>query len=220
METSTISGLKGERMSVSLGFSTKPVTSPFLATSTTPNAETSSGVMGSVAMVTSAPELQCCCFMQRVVHLVDVVAGEDEDVLRLLGADGVDVLEDGVGGALVPGLGDALHGGKNFDELAELIGDDRAPAFADVAIERERLVLGEDVDVAQVGVDAVGEGDVDDAVLAGERNGRLGAVAGEGEEPFAGATGEQNTERVSHRAATSCYPFPSDAIFKGRDARV
>ena len=91
-----------------------------------------------------------------VVHLVDVVAGEDDDVLGLFGADGVDVLVDGVGGALVPGLGDALHGGKDLDELAELVGDDGAPALADVAVERERLVLGEDVDVAEVGVDAVG----------------------------------------------------------------
>ncbi len=133
-----------------------------------------------------------------VVHLVDVVAGEDDDVLRLFGADGVDVLVDGVGGALVPGLGDALHGGKDLDELAELVGDDRAPALADVAVERERLVLGEDVDVAQVGVDAVGEGDVDDAVLAGEGDGGFGAIAGEGKEPFAGTTGKQNAKRISH----------------------
>ena len=113
-----------------------------------------------------------------VVHLVDVVAGEDEDVFGLLGADGVDVLVDGVGGAHVPVGADALHGGQDLDELAELLGDDAGPAFADVAIEGERLVLGEDVNVAQVGVDAVGEGDVDDAVLAAERNGRLGAIAG------------------------------------------
>ena len=118
--------------------------------------------------------------------------------LRLFGADGVDVLVDGVGGALVPGLGDALHGGKDLDEFAEFVGDDRAPALADVAVEREGLVLGEDVDVAQVGVDAVGEGDVDDAVLAGEGNGRLGAIAGQGKESFAGTTGKQNTERISH----------------------
>ena len=132
-----------------------------------------------------------------------MVAGEDEDVLRLFGADGVDVLVDGVGGALVPGLGDALHGREDLDELAELVGDDRAPAFADVAVERERLVLGEDVDVAQVGVDAVGEGDVDDAVLAGEGDGGLGAIAGEGEEPFAGTTGKQDAKRISHVPATS-----------------
>jgi len=34
-----------------------------------------------------------------VVHLVDVVAGEDEDVTRLLSTDGIDVLVDSVGGA-------------------------------------------------------------------------------------------------------------------------
>ncbi len=133
-----------------------------------------------------------------VVHLVDVVAGEDEHVLGLFGADGVDVLVDGVGCALVPALGDALHGGEDLDELAQLVGDDGAPAFADVAVERESLVLGEDVDVAKVGVDAVGEGDVDDAILAGEGNGWLCAISGKGKEPFASTTGEQNTKGISH----------------------
>ncbi len=80
-----------------------------------------------------------------------------------------------------------------------------APAFADVAVEREGLVLGEDVDVAKVGVDAVGEGDVDDAVLAGEGDGRLCAIAGEGEEPFASATGEQNTKGISHSLSNSDF---------------
>src|SRR5205823_3986255 len=35
-----------------------------------------------------------------VIHLVDVVAGKNQDVLGLLGADGVNVLVDGVRGAL------------------------------------------------------------------------------------------------------------------------
>jgi len=55
--------------------------------------------------------------------------------------------------------------------------DDGAPAFADVAVEAERLVLREDVDVAQVRVDAVGEGDVDDAILTAEGDGGFGAIA-------------------------------------------
>jgi hypothetical protein len=59
-----------------------------------------------------------------------------------------------------------------------------------VAIERKRLVLGEDVDVAEIGVDAVGERDVDDAVLAGEGYGRLGTIACEREKTFAGTSGE------------------------------
>ncbi len=108
-------------------------------------------------------------------------------------------------------------GGQDLDELAEFIGDDRAPALADVAVERERLVLGEDVDVAQVGVDAVGQGDVDNAVLAGERYGGLGAVAGQGKQPFAGTTGEQNTQAISHDALPSANPFGagSEALSSG-----
>ena len=46
----------------------------------------------------------------RVIHLVDVVAGEDDHVLRLLGADGIDVLIDRVGRPHVPVLADPLHG--------------------------------------------------------------------------------------------------------------
>jgi len=127
---------------------------------------------------------------EAVVHLVDVVAGEDEDVLGLFGTDGVDVLVDGVGGAGVPVFRDALHGWEDLDELAEFVGDDGSPTFADVAVERERFVLGEDVDVAEVGVDAVGEGDIDDAVLASEGDGGFGSVTGERKQTLAGPTGE------------------------------
>ncbi len=77
-------------------------------------------------------------------------------MLRLLGADRVNVLVNGVGRAHVPVRADPLHGGQNLDELAQLLGHDAGPAFADMAVEGERLVLGEDVDPAQVGVDAIG----------------------------------------------------------------
>jgi hypothetical protein len=46
--------------------------------------------------------------------------------------------------------------------------------------------------VAQIGVDAVGQGDVDDAVLAGEGHRRLCTIAGEWEKPLSGPTGKQN----------------------------
>src|SRR5262249_43176783 len=111
-----------------------------------------------------------------VVHFVDVIAGQDDHVLALLAANGIDVLVNGVGGAQVPVLAHALHGWQDLDELAQLPRHHRAPAFADVAVQRKRLVLGEDIHAAQVGVDAVGERDIDDAVVAAEGHGGLGAV--------------------------------------------
>ena len=70
-----------------------------------------------------------------VIHFVDVVAGENQNVLGLLGADGINVLVNGVGGALVPLVADPLHGRQHFDEFVDLAADD-VPAFADVAVQR------------------------------------------------------------------------------------
>jgi len=71
-----------------------------------------------------------------------------------------------------------------------------------VPVEREGLVLGEDVDVAEVGVDAVGESDVDDAVHSAEGDGGLGAIPGERIEALSGAACEKDSECVFHRTAS------------------
>jgi hypothetical protein len=46
-------------------------------------------------------------------------------------------------------------------------------------VERERLVLSQNVYAAQVGVEAVGKSNVNDAVNAAEGHSRLGPVAGQ-----------------------------------------
>ena len=131
-----------------------------------------------------------------VVHLVDVVAREDEDVIRLLAADRIDVLIDRVGRALIPVLRDAHLRRQHFDEIA--VSHQRRPAAADVAVEAERFVLRENEDAAQVAVQAIRKRDVDDAIDAAERNRRLGAVARQRPEPLALAARQQNTDRVAH----------------------
>src|SRR5258708_5023779 len=136
---------------------------------------------------------------QFVIHLVNVVAGEHQHVLGLYAADGIDVLIDGVGGAQVPVVAHALHGRQDLNELAQLSGHHRAPAFADMTVERKRLVLGEDVDPAQVRVDAVGKSDVDNAVVAAKGDRRVGPVPGQGIEALAGAACQQYSQRVFHR---------------------
>src|SRR5258707_2973134 len=132
-----------------------------------------------------------------VIHFVDVVAGEDEHVFGLLGANGIYVLIDRVGRPHVPVLADPLHGRQDFDELADFTAEN-VPTFADLTIQRERLILSEDIDAAQTRVNAVGERDVDDAVDAAEGHGRFGAGAGGRIEARACASGEQNSERIFH----------------------
>ena len=139
---------------------------------------------------------------QRVVHLVDVVAGKDQDALGLLCSDRVDVLEDSVRRALVPALGHALHRRQDLDEFTEFSGDHRAPALADVTVEAKRLVLREDVDRTEVGVDAIRQRDVDDAVLPRERNSGFWRGRGSG-----GTAARLRLRRAKHPAylSWSCH---------------
>ena len=131
-----------------------------------------------------------------VVHLVDVVPGEDHDARRLDLVQEVDVVVHRVGGALVPALAHPELGWHGVDPLPQLDREDRVPAELDVALEAAGLVLGQHEDLAEPGVEAVGEGEVDDPVHAAERHGRLAAVPGEGVEPLALAAGQDQRQRV------------------------
>ena len=134
---------------------------------------------------------------QLVVHLVDVVAGEDDHELGLVVGDDVEVLVDRVGGALVPlGLGDALAGGQDVEALVAL-GAEEVPAALQVADQAVRLVLGGDADAADAGVQRVRQREVDDPGLAAEVDRGLGAAVGQLLQPAAAAAGQH----VGHRVA-------------------
>ena len=143
----------------------------------------------------------------RIVHLVDVVARQHDQVPRALAHDRIQVLVDGVRRALIPVLADALLRRQDLDELAELFRDD-APSHPDVPVERQRLVLGGDEDAAQAGIDAVAEGKVDDPVRPAEIHRRFRAIFRQRIEPFAGAASEDDDEAVveqcRHWLLSSC----------------
>src|SRR4029077_6920902 len=134
-----------------------------------------------------------------VIHFVNVIAGEDDHMLTLLAADGINILVNGVGCTQVPVFAYALHGRQDFNEFTQLARHHGAPAFTDVAIQGERLVPREDIHPAQVGVDAVGERDVDNAVVTAEGERGLGRAARQGVEAFPGAAGQQYSESILHR---------------------
>ena len=132
-----------------------------------------------------------------VVHLVDVVAGKNDDVARVLAADGINVLVNGVGGSEIPVGGDAHLRRQDFDEFAEA--QQLRPALADVPVERKRFVLRQNEDAAEIAVDAVGKRDVDNAVDAAEGHSGLGAVARQRPQPFALPACQQNADRIAHQ---------------------
>ena len=136
-----------------------------------------------------------------VVHLVDVVAGEDEHEVGLAALDEGEVLRDRVGRALVPvGVGAAPVGLIDLDAAREAAVEIPGPSRPDVLEQRVRAVLGHDHHVHDPRVDAVGESEIDDAVLAGERNRGLGAPVGQDAEARPFSAGEDHRAGLQERS--------------------
>ena len=135
-----------------------------------------------------------------VVHLVDVIAGEHQHVLGPVREDQLDVLMHGIRGAAIPARADLLLRRDHLDELAELAAQ-VAPAVLHVLDERLRLVLREDRDLADAGVHAVRQHEIDDAELAAEGRRGLAAVRGEIAQPLAAPAGHDDRERAARQAA-------------------
>ncbi len=130
-----------------------------------------------------------------VVHLVDVVAAENDDVVRAVALDDVDVLVHGIGGAGVPfGFRHTLRGGQDVEALVALDAEE-VPAALEVTDQAVRLVLRRHADAANAGIQRVGQGEVDDARLAAEVHRGLGAPVGEFHQPAAAAA----REHIGHR---------------------
>ena len=122
IETSATSGEPGTPVG-SRGFSWKPVTLSFSSTATTPKRVGLLEGHLEQASVAAAPRSLVEAQHAGVVHLVDVIAREHDDVLRVLARDRVEVLVDGVGGAEIPVLADTLLRRQDLDEFAELLGE-------------------------------------------------------------------------------------------------
>ena len=111
--------------------------------------------------------------------------------LDLLVLDVMDVLAHGVGRPLVPvGILDGLLGGEDLQEAVgkavETVG------LRDVAVQGSGVELGQDHDFLDVPVQAVGDGNVDEAELAADRNGGLGPELGQRIEPGAPAAAKDD----------------------------
>ena len=114
-----------------------------------------------------------------VVLLTDLVAGEDDDILRVIAVDEGHVLVNGVRRTLIPvRAGGLLVGRQHMDAAVQAVKVPRL-AVADILVEDERLVLGQNTDRVNVRIDTVGQREINDAVLAAKRHRRFGQLLGQ-----------------------------------------
>ena len=128
------------------------------------------------------------------VHPVHVVRAEHDDVVGVLVVDQVQRLIDRVGRAGVPARPQPLLGGHRRDVFAGQAG--QSPVLRDVAVQRMRLVLGENTDAQVSGVDQIGQHEVDQPVGAAEGNCRLCSVRRQRIKPLALPAGQHDAEDV------------------------
>ena len=129
-----------------------------------------------------------------VVHVVELVTREDQDEVRIVLLDEADVLRDRIGGAGVPRTAGLRRvRGEDRDSTVALV---QVPGGAgtQVGVEQVRPVLGQHADRVDARVGAVRQREVDDAILATERDGRLGDVLGEDAEPAALPAGKKHRD--------------------------
>ena len=144
---------------------------------------------------------------QGVVHLIDVVAGEHQYILRVVQIHEADVLVDGVGGALVPdGAAGALVGRQDMYAAVDTV---QLPglAAADVGVQLQRPVLGQHAHGVDAGVGTVGQGKVDDAEFTAEGDGGLGHGAGEDIQAAALSASQQHSDTLFFHGWISSFSY-------------
>ena len=132
-----------------------------------------------------------------IVHFIYMITGQYQYIRRVMTTQNVEILIDCIRRALeplraVPGLLGSEDADEAGAEVVEVVGE------RNVLVEALGVVLGEDEDPAQVRVEAVADGDVDEAVLARDGHGRLRALVGEGKEPGSPTASQDDGEGVIH----------------------
>ncbi len=91
-----------------------------------------------------------------------------------------------------PSLGTILHPcllGRDGHDVFAQFAIQHMPSLANVPVQRVGLVLNKDGDLPQPRIEAVAQGEIDDAIFPPKGDGRLGTVLRQRIEPFAFSAG-------------------------------
>ncbi len=124
-----------------------------------------------------------------------MIAAKNQDVVRILTLDRIDVLIDRIRRSLIPLFRGAELGRDCENEFTAIVGED-VPTEADMTVERVGFVLSENADSLELRVDTVRESKVDDAVDSPERYGGFRTVFRERIESLTLAAGEDDRESI------------------------
>ena len=105
-----------------------------------------------------------------------MVTGEDHHIIRVKALNKVDVLIDSIGSTLVPAAFFIVPFVGRQD-LGAAMGLVQTPGLtiANIFIELQGLILGQNTHSIDAGIDAITKGKIDNAIFTAEGNGRFGS---------------------------------------------
>ena len=132
-----------------------------------------------------------------VIHLVDMVATQNQQVFRLAFFDRINVLVDSISRSLVPVLVKALLRGQDVDEFVELATQE-SPAEIHMSVKTDGLVLRQNQDLSQSAVDAIRQRKIDDTIGTAEWYRRFGPVSRQWFQTRPFTSGQYQCQYCSH----------------------
>ena len=108
-----------------------------------------------------------------IIHLVDMVAGKNKDIVRIIGVNEFDILENSICGTAVPVASPCTLIRSQQSYTADIAVQIPRNTDADMRVKAQRLILCENTDRVDAGINAVAQRKVNNAVLSAERNCRL-----------------------------------------------
>jgi hypothetical protein len=118
-----------------------------------------------------------------------VIPGKDENTARALLLQNVDVLKDRVGCPEIPGFSSPELRGDRKQKLIECAYKN-VPTLPEMIVQRLAFILSENVYPLEPRVDAIGQGEIDDAIVTGEGNCGFRPVSGQRVEPLPLSAGQ------------------------------
>ncbi len=148
-----------------------------------------------------------------IVHLVNVIAGQNHNPHRIVLVDKGDVLKNGVRRSLVPFSARIVGIGRQDKNAAVLAVKVPGAADAHIAVEKKWLILGQDTHRVNPRIAAVRKRKINDAVFAAERNRRFGDRLGQSPQPRSLAAGKNHRNALFLRHSHSPFQIGGQACF-------
>ena len=115
----------------------------------------------------------------RIIHFVYMIACQDQNIFRVISLNNVDVLEHRIRSAAIPRIfRHTLLGRQQINMFVQFVLHER-PATLQMAQQTVGLVLRGQANAAYARIDAVGEGEINNAKLAAKINGGFCTAVGQ-----------------------------------------